>query len=95
MSHSLEFLIHYGYLLIFGWVFVEQIGIPLPSIPVLLAAGALCGMHRMNSAAAMAVAIVAAVCADLICSSEILQRHPCAAIPLQNFTGTGFLRTPH
>ena len=49
MSHSLDFLIHYGYLLIFGWVFTEQIGIPIPAIPVLLAAGALCGMHRMNA----------------------------------------------
>jgi membrane protein DedA with SNARE-associated domain/rhodanese-related sulfurtransferase len=66
MSHSLEFLIHYGYILIFGWVFVEQIGIPLPSIPVLLAAGALCGMHRMNAAAALAMAVLAAVAADLI-----------------------------
>jgi len=66
MSHSLEFLIHYGYVLIFGWVFVEQIGIPLPSIPVLLAAGALCGMHRMNAAAALAMAVLAAVAADLI-----------------------------
>ena len=66
MSHSLAFLIQYGYVLIFGWVFVEQIGIPLPSIPVLLAAGALCGMHRMNAAAALAMAVLAAVAADLI-----------------------------
>ena len=66
MSHSLEFLIHYGYLLIFGWVFTEQIGIPIPAIPVLLAAGALCGMHRMNPAAVMALAVLAAVAADLM-----------------------------
>lgn len=66
MSHSLEFLIRYGYVLIFGWVFVEQIGIPLPAIPVLLAAGALCGMHRMNAVAVLALAEVAAVGADLM-----------------------------
>jgi membrane protein DedA with SNARE-associated domain/rhodanese-related sulfurtransferase len=66
MSHSLEFLIHYGYVLIFGWVFTEQIGIPIPAIPVLLAAGALCGMHRMNPVAVMALAVLAAVGADLM-----------------------------
>src|ERR1019366_10720 len=66
MSHSLEFLIRYGYVLIFGWVFAEQIGIPIPAIPVLLAAGALCGMQRINAAAVLALAIVAAVGADVI-----------------------------
>ncbi len=66
MSHSLEFLIHYGYLLLFGWVFAEQIGIPFPAIPVLLAAGALAGTHRINAAAALALAITAALGADMI-----------------------------
>jgi membrane protein DedA with SNARE-associated domain/rhodanese-related sulfurtransferase len=66
MSHSLEFLIRYGYVLIFGWVFTEQIGIPIPAIPVLLAAGALAGMHRINPFAVLALAIVAAVSADLM-----------------------------
>jgi membrane protein DedA with SNARE-associated domain/rhodanese-related sulfurtransferase len=66
MSHSLEFLIHYGYVLLFGWVFAEQIGVPVPAIPVLLAAGALSGMHRINPAAVLALAIIAAVSADLI-----------------------------
>jgi membrane protein DedA with SNARE-associated domain/rhodanese-related sulfurtransferase len=67
MNHSLEFLIHYGYLVLFGWVFAEQIGIPIPAIPVMLAAGALAGTHRINAAAALALAITAALCADMIC----------------------------
>jgi membrane protein DedA with SNARE-associated domain/rhodanese-related sulfurtransferase len=66
MSHSLEFLIRYGYVLIFGWVFTEQIGIPIPAIPVLLAAGALAGMHRINPAAVLALAVTAAVSADIM-----------------------------
>src|SRR5579863_5448639 len=66
MNHSLEFLIRYGYVLIFGWVFTEQIGIPIPAIPVLLAAGALSGMHRINPAAVLALAITAAVSADIM-----------------------------
>jgi membrane protein DedA with SNARE-associated domain/rhodanese-related sulfurtransferase len=64
MNHSLEFLIRYGYALIFGWVFVEQIGIPIPAVPVLLAAGALAGLHRINTAAVLALAVIAAVSAD-------------------------------
>ena len=66
MSHSLEFLIRYGYVLIFGWVFIEQVGIPIPAIPVLLAAGALAGMHRINPAAVLVLGVVAAVSADIM-----------------------------
>jgi membrane protein DedA with SNARE-associated domain len=32
-------LLLYGYVLLFAWVLVEQLGIPLPAAPVLLAAG--------------------------------------------------------
>jgi len=66
MTQHIQFLIHYGYALLFGWVFAEQLGVPLPSIPILLAAGALVGSHQMNAAAGLALAIVAAVGADLI-----------------------------
>src|SRR5882724_5642044 len=66
MTHSIEFLIRYGYVLIFGWVFAEQIGIPVPAIPVLLAAGALAGTHPINPAAALVLAVTAAISADVI-----------------------------
>jgi membrane protein DedA with SNARE-associated domain/rhodanese-related sulfurtransferase len=66
MTHSVEFLIRYGYVLIFGWVFAEQIGIPVPAIPVLLAAGALAGTHRINPVGVLALAITAAISADVI-----------------------------
>ena len=41
MELPTHILITYGYLLLFAWIFVEQIGIPLPATPVILAAGAL------------------------------------------------------
>ena len=41
MHGILEFLMRHGYLVLFGWVFLEQAGMPVPSIPLLLAAGAL------------------------------------------------------
>ena len=64
MNSTLEFLVRHGYVVLFGWVFVEQIGLPIPSLPLLLAAGALAGTGRMNLVAALAIAIFAAVCAD-------------------------------
>jgi membrane protein DedA with SNARE-associated domain/rhodanese-related sulfurtransferase len=41
MELPTHILLMYGYLLLFAWVMVEQLGIPLPATPVLLAAGAL------------------------------------------------------
>src|ERR1700689_716097 len=66
MTEHIQFLIHYGYALLFGWVFAEQIGVPIPSIPILLAAGALVGTHQMNGAAGLSLAIIAAISADII-----------------------------
>src|SRR5262245_30057163 len=66
MHKSLDFVLQHGYVLLVGWVFAEQIGLPLPSIPLLLAAGALAGSHRMNIFAALGCTIVGSVSADLI-----------------------------
>jgi membrane protein DedA with SNARE-associated domain len=66
MPPILEILLRQGYLLLVVWVFLEQIGLPLPSLPVLLAAGALSGTHRMNFAGAVMSCALATVLADLI-----------------------------
>jgi membrane protein DedA with SNARE-associated domain len=60
-----EFLIQHGYKLLFGWVLVEQMGLPLPAIPLLLAAGALAGAGKMHLALAVSLALVAVILADL------------------------------
>ena len=41
MDIALVFFVHYAYLILFLWVLVEQMGVPIPSIPVLLMAGTL------------------------------------------------------
>ncbi len=41
MEEVLEFIVRYKYLVLFGLVFAEQIGLPVPALPFLLAAGAL------------------------------------------------------
>jgi membrane protein DedA with SNARE-associated domain/rhodanese-related sulfurtransferase len=51
-------------MLVFAWVFVEQAGLPVPSAPLLLAAGALSGMRQMNLGTAIAFAVMGAVTSD-------------------------------
>ena len=65
MNETIQFLIDYGYVLLFAWVLIEQMGLPLPAVPLLLAAGALAGAGKMNLPFAMGVALVAVVLADL------------------------------
>jgi len=65
MELPVQILLTYGYYLLFGWVFAEQMGVPLPAAPVLLAAGALSAEGEMNFGWAFMVALVAAMIADL------------------------------
>ena len=64
MNALLQFVVRHGYTLIFAWVFIEQAGLPIPSAPLLLAAGALAGTHGMNLWLAIAIAVIAAVISD-------------------------------
>src|SRR3989442_14080102 len=66
MSETLQFLVKHGYLLLFAWVFAEQIGLPLPSLPLLLAAGALAGTGRLKGTAGVGVPVVAAMISDVL-----------------------------
>jgi len=57
-------LLTYGYLLLFGWVLVEQMGIPLPATPVLLAAGGLSAEHQVSFSVALIAGLAACLMAD-------------------------------
>ena len=61
-----QFLAHYGLVIVFGAVFVEQIGIPLPAIPWLLAVGALSATGDFSPVAAIGLTVLACVMADTI-----------------------------
>src|SRR5579859_7759089 len=65
MDETFSFLVRYGYQVLFLWVLAEQMGVPIPSAPVLLATGALAAAGRMNVAAAIAIAFTAALIGDL------------------------------
>lgn len=66
MNEAIEFLLRHGYAVLFLVVFAEQIGLPLPAIPVLLAMGALAGAGQMDYGLALGLAVVASVLSDLI-----------------------------
>jgi len=64
VSETITFVERHGYLLLFTWVLAEQSALPVPSAPLLLAAGALIRAGRLQALAALACCIVAALIAD-------------------------------
>lgn len=66
MHGPLEFLLKHGSLVLFVWVFAEQLGLPLPAIPLLLAAGALAGAGRLSLAVSLITAVCGALLADVL-----------------------------
>ena len=66
MHQVIEFLIKHGHVVVFVAVFAEQAGLPIPSAPVLLAAGALVGLHYFSLAAVLAFAVSACLVSDSI-----------------------------
>ena len=64
MHSALDFLLHHGYVVLLVWVFAEQLGLPVPSLPILLAAGALAGTGRFNFAGSIFLSVFAALLAD-------------------------------
>src|SRR5438034_876675 len=65
MNEVLQFLIQHGYAILFGVVFLEQAGLPVASVPVLLGIGALSAEGRFSIAVALLLALLASLMADL------------------------------
>jgi len=66
IARALAFVERHGYMLLFLWVLAEQSAIPLPSAPLLLAAGALIHTGRLHLLAAIFCCLIAALIADTI-----------------------------
>jgi len=66
MNETLEFLVRHGAAVVFAAVFVEQMGVPLPAAPWLLAAGALAVTGNIHWLVAITAATSASMFADLI-----------------------------
>lgn len=63
--NTFDFLAEHGASVLFWVVFVEQIGLPLPALPLLVAAGALVGAGKMSLGAALLLPVAASLPPDL------------------------------
>src|SRR2546430_3308210 len=66
MDGVIDVLVRHGYLVVFGWVLADQLGLPLPAVPFLLAAGALAGNGRLSLALILAAAALASLASDTV-----------------------------
>lgn len=66
MPVALDFFIHHAYLILFAWIAAEQIGLPVPSVPLLLTAGTLTATHQINLTLVLMSAVAACLVSDSI-----------------------------
>ncbi len=66
MHKIATYLLRYGLALVFGNVFLEQVGAPLPALPILVVAGALVQGGRMPLLPLLAGALAASLAADTL-----------------------------
>jgi len=67
MNESLQFLLKHGYTVLFLAVFAEQVGLPIPAVPLLLAMGVLVGGGQLDLVPAFLIALTASLLSDTIC----------------------------
>ena len=56
--------LRHAYSVMFGWVLVEQAGLPVPSVPLMLAAGTMSAAHKVQLALIFPVVMLACLIAD-------------------------------
>jgi len=64
MPIAIEFFVGHAYAILFLWVLGEQLGVPIPSIPLLLTAGTLSATHRVSASSALLAVMAACLVAD-------------------------------
>lgn len=66
MPTALDIFAQHFYLIVFVWVLVEQLGLPVPSVPVLLGAGSLAETRGQSLPMVVAAAVIACFISDSI-----------------------------
>ena len=66
MQQTLEFLLHHIEVVVFLTVLAEQIGLPIPAVPVLLAAGAVAGGGEANLTVLTGLSVAACLLGDMV-----------------------------
>src|SRR5579859_6585001 len=64
MPIALALFVKYAYLILFVWVLVEQLGVPVPSIPLLLTAGTLSAAHQVGATPSLLAVAAACLLSD-------------------------------
>jgi membrane protein DedA with SNARE-associated domain len=66
MAQTIAFVERHGYALLFFWVLAEQSALPLPSVPLLLAAGAIIRAGHLHPLIAVMCCVAAALVSDSV-----------------------------
>jgi membrane protein DedA with SNARE-associated domain len=69
VNQVFDLLARHGYWVLFVNVFLEQLGIPVPAVPVLFGMGALAGMHRFAFWPGVLLAVAACLLSDSLWST--------------------------
>jgi membrane protein DedA with SNARE-associated domain/rhodanese-related sulfurtransferase len=64
VEQALAFVEKYGSAVVFVVIFLDQLGFPVPTIPILLGFGALAGSGRIDPLQSLVVGTIACLCAD-------------------------------
>lgn len=64
MPVALDFFLKYGYWILFLWVLIEQLGAPIPSVPLLITAGTLTATHAMTLTGVLIAVILGSLISD-------------------------------
>jgi len=65
MDKVIPFLIQHGYSVLFLWVLTQSMGLPIPSVPLLITMGALAGLGKCNLFFCIGLGVCAAVLGDI------------------------------
>jgi membrane protein DedA with SNARE-associated domain len=63
---AVETLLRHGPTIVFAWVFSVQVGVPIPTVPLLLAVGGLAGLGKLRLEWALLAALGGSIAADLL-----------------------------
>lgn len=66
MNDFFGLLVRYGYVVVFAVILLENLGLPLPGLALLVLAGALAGAGKLSLAGIVALAVLAALLGDLV-----------------------------
>jgi membrane protein DedA with SNARE-associated domain len=64
MTHAAQFALAHRAALLFTWILLQQAGVPIPSAPLLIAAGSLASSRQLGLASSLLAALSACLLAD-------------------------------